>query len=225
MKVLVHVEGPSDRDALQALLRPIIEAPSARKLGITFVPHNGKAKLLRDAPRRAAEHLRENPKDWAFALPDLYPMAYYGHNSLAEMRQALQDEFAKSADRRQLSEEARARFRVHCLKHDLEALLLAVPELLRDRLDTKDALRGAWRLPVEDQNDHKPPKRIVEELFKKYRKNAGYKDTSDAFWILRRARLGDIERACPQCFAPFVRELRAIAEGQDPDALETFKPT
>ncbi len=26
--------------------------------------------------------------------------------------------------------------------------------------------------------------------------------------------------ACRQCFAPFVRELRALSEGRDPDALE-----
>ena len=43
--------------------------------------------------------------------------------------------------------------------------------------------------------------------------NPKYEDTIDAPWILARAGLSEIETACPQNFAPFVHELRAVAAG------------
>lgn len=56
-------------------------------------------------------------------------------------------------------------------------------------------------------------KRVVEDLFNRYRKKPGYVDTTDAPWILERASLDAVEQACPQRFAPFVADLRAaIAE-------------
>ena len=101
-------------------------------------------------------------------------------------------------------------------KHDLEALLLAAPEELRKRLKTRDAFRDHWRIPVEDQNDTKPPKRIVEDLVRRYLKRK-YQDTDDAVVVLKQASLQAVEKACPQ-FAKFVRELRALTEGRDPDS-------
>lgn len=93
--------------------------------------------------------------------------------------------------------------------------------MLRERLKTKDALRDAWRRPVEDQNDQNPPKRVVEELFRRYRRKPGYVDTSDAVWILARASLEGVVAACPQRFGPFVRELRAIIEDGGIDVTGT----
>lgn len=218
MKVVVYVEGTSDKSGLQALLKPIIGEASRRKIGISFSPQEGKAAILDSVPGTAARHLLKHREDWVFALPDLYPMAYYGHGSFAEMSRSLRDRFREHAAQIQLPEADHRRFRVHCLKHDLESLILAAPDVLRRRLGTQDALRGAWRQPVEDQNDRKPPKYVVQELFKKYRKKPGY-EPSDTTWILSKARLEEVEAACPQHFAPFLRELRAIADGRDPEAL------
>ncbi|WP_170229605.1 DUF4276 family protein [Polyangium fumosum] len=216
MKVIVYVEGPSDKSALEALLKPIIEEGRRNGRGISFSPQGGKAQILNDVPRKAAEHLKQHPQDWVFVLPDLYPMAYYDggpneHRSFPALRQLLQDKFKRWADKFGLSVETLDHFRVHCLKHDLEALLLAAPDALRARLKTKDKLHGHWRMPVEDQNDNKPPKRVVEALFEKYREKPKYIDTIDAVWILGRAVFSDVESACPQNFAPLVRELRSIA--------------
>jgi hypothetical protein len=224
LKVIVYVEGPSDQKALQALLAPIIDEGRRNRVGVSFSPQGGKAKILEDVPRKAAEYLKQSPGDWVFALPDLYPMASYDngpnkHRSFADLSQLVRGRFTARADKVDLVEEARGHFRVHCLKHDLEALLLAAPDELRQRLKTKDALRDQWRQRVEDQNDKRPPKRVVEELFKKYREKPGYVDTSDAVWILERAKLEVIEAACDQHFGPFVRELRVIAEGRDPSQL------
>ena len=64
-------------------------------------------------------------------------------------------------------------------------LLLAAREELRAYLGTSDQL-GGWRNPVEEQNQERPPKYIVEELFitKSYTRHA-YRDTKDASAILR----------------------------------------
>lgn len=217
MKVLVYVEGPSDRDALRGLLRPIIATGQQRGVGITFHPLNGKAALLDSCGRKAADHLAEHPDDWVFALPDLYPMSAYdgtpnAHRSFAELEKLLRTKFLDRAARLGMAPAVHRHFRVHCLKYDLEGLLLAVPEELRMRLGTTDALRGRWRNPVEDQNDQQPPKRIVEALFSKYRRKGRYVDTLDAPWILSRAALEAVVATCPQRFAPFVSELRQLAE-------------
>lgn len=215
MKVLVYVEGPSDRDGLSALLRSIIESGRERGIGIRFLPLGGKNAILEEVPRRAADHLDDKQEDWVIALPDLYPMSRYAdtsnaHSSFADIEKLLQERFECRADEINLPANVRQRFQVHCLKHDLEALILAAPDQFRQRLKTRDKLSRTWRKPVEDQDDNHPPKRIVEELFKRYRKNPGYVDTTDAPWILDRADLASVEKACTQQFAPFVATLRTI---------------
>lgn len=139
----------------------------------------------------------------------------YAHGSAAELIQLLSARFRQEAQRERVKPQALSHFRPHCLKHDLEALLLSVPELLRQRLGTKDAL-GGWRRPVEEQNDHRPPERVVNELFKKY-KSRGYDKVLDAPWILSRARLEEVRAACRQCFDPFVDELLRILRGPPVD--------
>jgi hypothetical protein len=43
---------------------------------------------------------------------------------------------------------------------------------------TQPQLPKTWTIPVEDQNHDIPPKRIIEEIFKKYGKS--YKESVDA---------------------------------------------
>lgn len=210
MKVLVYVEGPSDRTALEKLLRSLIDQGKRNHVGINFIPLGNKEKVLNDSPRKAAAHLADAPQDWVFALPDFHPME--AHGSLAGLRRLLMDRFTERAAG--LPAAVRDHFWVHCLKHDLEVLLLASPEALRQRLKTQDQLKGAWRQPVEDQNGEQPPKRVVERLFDKYRKKPVYQDTVDAPWILERAKLEEVRKACPQCFATLLGELEALTSGR-----------
>jgi hypothetical protein len=87
--------------------------------------------------------------------------------------------------------------------------LLAAVAPLQRRLKTTDRLLGGWKIPVEDQNDGKPPKRIVEALFSRYLKRE-YQETVDAPWILERSSLDEVLKACPQCLEPFVQGLRSL---------------
>ena len=218
MTAIIYVEGPSDQKALQALLRPIIEEGRRNGIGISFSPKGSKDRILGEVPRTAANHLKQKPDDWVFALPDLYPFSTTGahkHGSFDEMAQRLRSKFEACAGEVGLSGSALRHFRVHCLKHDLEALLLATPSKLSERLKTKDKLRDWWRQPVEDQNGNEPPKRVVQKLFTQYR-GRKYEETVDAVWILERADLAAVEAACKDHFRPFVEELRAIVAGREP---------
>ena len=218
MKTIVYVEGPSDAEALRALLRPIIEDGRRDGIGIVFAHKGSKNRILGEVPRIAADHLKQNPKDWVFALPDLYPFSDKGshrHGSFDEMATLLQSSFEACASEVGLSGRALRHFRVHCLKHDLEVLLLAATAELSKRLKTTDKLRDWCRQPVEDQNGKRPPKHVVQELFTKYR-GRKYEETVDARSILERADLAAVEAACPQRFKPFVQELRDIVAGREP---------
>src|SRR5262249_50128074 len=162
-----YVEGPSDRLSLEELLRPVITRGSSNRIGIRFLPLGSKSAVLDDSPRKAADRLLDNPQDWVFSLPDLYPMTAYNnsknaHSSFEPMHALLLARFNSRADAINLSVARRVAYRIHCLKYNLEALLLACPDQLRSRLRTQDALNGRWRHPVENQNDGQPPKRIVE---------------------------------------------------------------
>lgn len=226
MRVLIYVEGPADRAALERLLRSVTREAHAQGVGIRFLPLEGKARVLRLGPLKAAEHLAEHPDDWVFVLPDLYPMGVFegpeAHGSSPQLQELLMRRFRERAAERRLGAAAMDHFRAHCLKHDLEVLLLASPDALKQRLKTSDAMRGGWRKPVEEQNDDQPPKRVVEALFRKYVKR-DYVDTTDAPWVLERASLDDVIAACPQCFAPFVDELRRILRGESVGDLSTSR--
>jgi hypothetical protein len=218
VKVLVYVEGPGDKNALGSLFRAVIDQGKKSRVGISFHPMKGKSEILKELGRKAANYLESSPEDYIFALPDLYPMAEYDrtdapHRSFEQLKAHLLEQFRKEADQRGLTDAVRSHYRVHCLKHDLEVLLLGTPDVLRQRLKTQDGLEKNWRRPVEDQNDKEPPKRVVEHLFMKYRKQR-YSETTDAPWILERASTKDLCTTCPQNFRPFFTELDRLSKGE-----------
>jgi len=195
MRVWIYVEGESDKLALQALWKSWIERLRTVGHGISIIPLGDKSRLLNKIGPRAARQLVDNQEDIVIGLPDLYPNQPYAgtrfeHRDMIqlelvqkkEVSNALQEVF--SVNRLQ-AQQLLERFLPTALKHDLEMLLLAAQDQLRDYLGTPDSL-GNWRNPVEDQNQTQPPKYIIEELFKtKSKRRQAYRDTKDASAILR----------------------------------------
>jgi hypothetical protein len=221
VRVLVYVEGPGDRVSLEKLFRVTLEQGRKEKVSISFLPQGGKDWILQKLGWTAANYLKSNPGDYVFALPDLYPMAQYdrtpeAHRSFEQLKKVLGDRFHQQADRFGLPAEVRSHYRVHCLKHDLEVLLLGATDALRQRLKTSEKIEKNWHKPAEGQNDNKPPKRVVERLFMKYLKR-GYIDTTDAPWILERASPKDLCGTCPQNFKPLFTELDRLSRGEAPE--------
>ena len=212
-KVLVYVEGPSDKASLYALLAPVIAMKAQEGISIRFFetpPGDRKESVLTKVPIKAANILINDPHSIVVAMPDLYLRNKgFPHENYAELVQGMNRIFDEAltakgqADRPNCKE----RFKVFCLKYDLEALVLAATESLKNRLGVR-SMPIKWRIPVEDQNHDCPPKRVVEALYESYGKR--YRDTVDAPIILGASNYQEIAQKCNQCFMPFVNFLNAL---------------
>jgi hypothetical protein len=212
-RVIVYVEGPSDKAAMYTLLAPLIEEKGRHGVRIDFFegpPGDRKASVLRKVPLKAAAIITNNPAAIVVAMPDLYPRnKVFPHETVAELSAGILRAFNDVLEARGIRSDARltGRFRVFCFKHDLEALILACHEQLGDHLGAKH-LAVTWRIPVEDQDHDHPPRRVVEDLFAKFGQN--YRATLDAPSILARCNYNEIARKCPQCFGPFIAFLQNL---------------
>jgi hypothetical protein len=210
--VHVYVEGPSDRAAMEALLGPLLRDLHQRGVAVQFFSETSgdrKKGVLLKVPERAVNILRNRPQDRVVALPDLYPKNHgFQHSTAEELITGIHQRFRDALARRGICDERlKNRFNVFCFKHDLEALVLAAFDSLKSRLGVP-GLRRTWRLPVEDVNHGRPPKRVVEELFREH--GQSYRETVDAPLILGGASYRALAEECPQCFQPFVRFLESL---------------
>lgn len=212
-KVIVYVEGRSDKVSMEALLKPLIEQKANQGIGINFIPRiQGDAKnfLLTQLPNDAANIVLNDPTAVVIIMPDLYPKNKgFDHETYQEMSDGIYKRFESAVRKKgsQLDDRLTQRFKVFCFKYDLEALLLASLEALKLYLSINN-LKVTWLHPVEDQNHDDPPKRVVERLFREYGQQ--YQETIDAPAILSKANYPIIAQECPQCFKPFVEFLESL---------------
>ncbi|MFH1902507.1 MAG: hypothetical protein ABIK20_00385 [Candidatus Omnitrophota bacterium] len=189
MKVWIYVEGPSDRSGLDAFWEEWRLRLKQAHWGIQVIPLDNKSRFFRKIGPRAAEKLLANSHDLVVGLPDYYPnqpnpAKEYPHATLEELcnlqyRLVRDILVQKAADVNGLIQ----RFYPSALKHDLEMLLLAAREQLCAHLGTPDSIGQQWQHPVENQNQNRPPKRVVEELYLT-KKGKAYRDTKDAGTVL-----------------------------------------
>ena len=204
MKVWIFVEGSSDVKALSALWSGWKQNLREKGWGIQLIPLGDKSKYFKDIGSRAAEKLANDARDLVVGLPDLYPNRDYAktdykHDNLRELRdvqtrlvkQHLQQQMVRRTD----IDSYMARFYSSALKHDLEVLLLAATSQLQLRLKMPNRPSG-WRQPPEEQNQDRPPKRIVEELFRRHLKRS-YRENTDSHAILSKADLRKVAQQCP----------------------------
>jgi hypothetical protein len=195
---------------MEALLRPLIERKRQEGVAVEFfeTPEGDrKVSVLTKVPQKAVSILANDPGTIVVALPDLYPgNKAFPHQTVTELIAGIRRNFETALQARGLADDARIqeRFKVFCFKHDLEALLLAAQRELAVRLGAK-SIAVTWRVPVEDQDQDHPPKRVVESLFADRGKR--YRDTIDAPVILGACQYQEIADRCPQCFRPFVEFL------------------
>ena len=194
MRVWVFVEGESDRIALNALWASWQAELGKKGWGIQIHPLDDKSRYFRKIGHRAAEKMVNSVSDIVVGLPDLYPNTAYSHTEFkhADMQELKAVQIRLVRDTLQTvfnlppknAEATLTRFCPSALKHDLGALLLAAVDELRQTLGTNEAL-GKWRHPVEEQNQQKPPKHVVEELFRT-KKGCSYRDTRHAKVVLEK---------------------------------------
>jgi hypothetical protein len=205
LNVIVYVEGDGDRLCLQTLLEPLIRTKQDGGVQIRFVPvtrGDRKATLLTNYPVRAANAIRNDPAVIVVILPDLYPANKgFDHRSCEQMQAGVFSAFRKAMERSGWDDRFADRFRVFCMIHDLEVLLLAAEEQLLDRCRLTEP---DWMKPVEQQNQDHPPKRIVERLI------ANYDPCVDGPSILANADYRVISARCPHGFGKFVEFLESL---------------
>ena len=202
MKVWIFVEGRSDALGLSALLSRWKQELGKEGWGLQIIPLSSKSSFFRKIGPRAVEKLCHDGRDLVVGLPDLYPNREYVHTEYRHGDLAgLQDVQRRLVNRSLPQGSGRtantymARFFASALKHDMEVLLLAASDQLQARLRLQSPPRG-WRRPPEDQNQERPPSKIVEDLFLKHLKRA-YRKNTDSSAILRDANLQDVAEQCP----------------------------
>lgn len=219
MQVIIYVEGLSDVRAMNALLASLIAKKQEQGISIQFASAKGKnnqrggdAKkdILIKMPAQALEIILNRPEYMIVLMPDLYPKNKgFPHETFAELERGIMDKFQGALEAKGLADDSRfrERFKVFCFQHDLEVLILAAEESLKKYLGVK-SFKISWQIPVEEQNQDLPPKRIVERLFESCGRK--YKEVSDAASILQDADYQKISDRCPQSFKPFVDFLESL---------------
>lgn len=207
MKVWVFVEGKSDKEALSVLWNEWRRKLRNKGWGIQFIPLENKSKYLKKIGARAAEKLLFDVNDLVVGLPDLYPNqnyvnTEYKHDNLDELAKVQMRLVKRYLQKKRLPGINRYmnRFYSGALSHDLEMLLLAVPNELKSRLGMSNKPSG-WQRPPEEQNQNRPPKKIIQKLFlEKLRRS--YKETVDSHAILSNVSIRDVlfdEHGRDQC--------------------------
>ena len=196
MRVIIYVEGPSDKNAMEALLVNLIDKKSEEGVSIEFFPIKGgnndrggdaKKELLLKAPTKAVNILCNNPNSIAIILPDLYPKNKgFPHETFQQLKAGIMENFSQALQKKGIQDKRlKERFKVFCFKYEMEALILAAESALLGKLGklkftSQDV---TWTRPVEDQNHDRPPSEIVEQLFrdsgKKYNKKVKKKKESN----------------------------------------------
>ena len=197
-KVWVFVEGKSDVRALSVLWTDWKQKLGKKGWRVQLVPLENKSKYFGSIGARATDKLVQNEYDLVVGLPDLYPNREYAntkfkHSNLNEL-QKLQIQLVKKEVRLEAGKAATEvcmyRFYASALKHDLEMLLLAAHDQLRKRLKMSDSSVVCRQLP-EEQNQNRPPKKLVEELFRT-RLNRPYREITDSEAILSKSAIPDV---------------------------------
>ena len=212
MRVVVYVEGPSDKLALDELLDRLIKGKALNGIAIkTFSTPNGhnKHSVIAKAPRKALHILKNSPDAYVIAMPDLYPKdVVFEHTSAEELINGIEAEFDKVLVEEGIQNpDYRDHFKVFCFKYEMEALILAAEIELKAHLGV-DEFERTWVDPVENHNHGEPPKQVVKELFRE--NGQKYVETNDAPTILGAADYKEIAEKCQQCFKPFINFLESL---------------
>ncbi|OCR00477.1 hypothetical protein BCD67_25930 [Oscillatoriales cyanobacterium USR001] len=174
MRVIIYVEGSSDKNAMEVLLESLIAEKLQQGISIEFFPIKGgnndrggdaKKELLLNAPTKAVNILCNNPDSIAIILPDLYPQNKgFTHETFQDLEKGIMDKFYQALQKRGIQDERlKERFKIFCFKYEMEALILAAESALQTQLGVT-SLTVTWKIPVEDQNHNSPPCQIVEKL-------------------------------------------------------------
>ena len=190
MKLVLFVEGATERASLPDLFKRWLDPRLGQRLGFRVVRFEGWRHYYDEIARKVALNLSGKAGAdvvGGVGLLDLYgPTFYPGHTTASAERYAWAKEHLEQRV-------GHPRFRQHFAVHETEAWLLAQPELLAPEVGR--ALPGRTALP-ETVNFDEPPARLLERL---YRQKIGrpYRKVIDGASLFRSLSPEKAAERCP----------------------------
>jgi len=213
MRVIIYVEGISDKTALTVLFERLIKIKAGNNIYIDIFESpkgNKKYTLLTKVPLKAANIVTQLPDSIVIAIPDLHPFnVAFPHETPEQIQEGMYKIFLDRLSKKRIKNpgELTDRFKIFCFKFEMEVLLLACEEGLKSYLKTNN-FDISWIKPVENQNDNIPPKQIISRLFEA--NNKKYHEAVDTALILQNCSYEQLKELCPQCFRPFAEYLERL---------------
>ncbi len=204
MNFVLMVEGQTEDKALREFLQKWLDQELPTKVGIKIVRFDGWSDLVKGAAAKVQWHLN-NPREKdniiaVIALLDLYGPTFYPGNKATP---AERYEWAKSFMEQKVGH---PKFRQHFAVHETEAWLLSEPSIFPQAIE--ESLAGKYP-PPEQINSHKPPSKLLIELYN-IRLKREYKKITDGKALFAKLSPDVAYQKCPSLKA-LLDEMRQLA--------------
>ena len=204
MKLILMVEGKTERDSAAAFLKRWLDPQLKQPIGIQVAAFDGYADLVRKMATKARMHL-EGPKQseivGVIGLLDLYgPDFYPTTKTTADERYAWGKAHFES-------EVGLDRFRMFFAVHEFEAWLLSQPAIFPR--EVKDALPNKIAQP-ERVNFNEPPAKLLDRIYQLHTKS-GYKKTTYGKQLFAKLEPSVAAAKCPYLKA-MLEEMLSLAK-------------
>lgn len=210
MRVLLFVEGETERDGLPPLLARLIRETADVNVKVQPICFRGAQNYLKEIATKVGLYLKD-PKARdivaAVGFVDLYGL----NIPLPNWEKASTADKVAIGRKHIESEVGNARFRQYFAVHETEALILADTEQLPP--EVRKSLPGKCIRP-EEVNHDQPPSKLLDRL---YRDKVGrpYRKTVDGINLLRSLSYSSLVAKCPY-FRAMLDDLTALIKAGTP---------
>lgn len=165
-RIALFVEGDTEHGALKAFFHNWLDAqlPKHERVGIQPVKFQGVSNYLDDLPKKVELQL-EGRADFVFGLVDLYglPPDRFDFAQCTNVKEKVIE--ARKTIKKLIPAKYASRFRQHFAVHEVEAWLLAYPELFPAEVRSQFTKRRP-----EDVNFREPPAKFLKRILGRYQK-------------------------------------------------------
>ncbi|MEM8960919.1 MAG: DUF4276 family protein [Acidobacteriota bacterium] len=199
MKLVLLVEGHSEKQGVGPFLKRWLDKRLTRPIGIQPMRFHGWGDLLRELPEHA-QRILHGPKSQKIAavvaLLDLYGPTYPSSVTSATRRY----EWLKTTYEQSVGDE---RFRLFAAVHEIEAWLLAQPDVFPPAIQ-----KSLPRKKPESINFDTPPSKLLNQIYQKQTRRR-YKKLADGTQLFAKLDPDRVYERCPR-FAAMMDEILAL---------------
>lgn len=187
MKFAIFCEGHTERAVMADLLARWLNPKLKQRVGFLRVRFEGWQHLVKETPIKASQYLKQADILGVVSLLDLYgPTFYPNHLRTAEERRQWGTDHMRSRVQDN-------RYRHHFAVHEVEAWLLAEPDILPPAVQKK--LPGKATHP-ESVNFDEPPAKLLNRLYREVL-HKDYKKVVEGTKLFRKLNPDRIYEKCP----------------------------